>query len=128
MSRYSHFTITERENLLVYVKLGKKNCEIAKLMGRSPSTISRELRRNAESRETYSAIQAEANYRTRRKRCVRKYKLKNKKYAKKVKKLLKLMWSPEQIANTPCELVVPSSKTIYRWIYDKYFVKPPSRL
>ena len=41
---------------------------------------------------------------------------------------LKTTWSPEQIANTPCELVVPSSKTIYRWIYDKYFVKPLSRL
>jgi len=121
MSRYNHFTITERENLLVYVKLGKKNCEIAKLMGRSPSTISRELRRNAESRETYSAIQAEANYRTRRKRCVRKYKLKNTKYAKKVKKLLNLLWSPEQIANRlrrENSKVRISTCTIYRALYN----------
>lgn len=99
MSRYSHFTTKERENLLVYVKSGKKNCEIARLMGRSPSTISRELRRNAESRETYSAIEAEEKYRIRRKRCVRKYKLSATKYAAKVSELLSLYWSPEQISN-----------------------------
>ena len=29
-------------------------------------------------------------------------------------------WSPEQIANTPCELKMPSTRTIYRWIYEKY--------
>lgn len=32
-------------------------------------------------------------------------------------------WSPEQIANTPCDLAMPSFKTIYRWIYQKYLVK-----
>ena len=29
-------------------------------------------------------------------------------------------WSPEQIANTPCEMKMPSFKTIYRWIDEKY--------
>ena len=28
--------------------------------------------------------------------------------------------SPEQIANTPCELKIPSFKTIYRWIDERY--------
>ena len=32
-------------------------------------------------------------------------------------------WSPEQIACTPCELKMPSWRTIYRWIYEKYLVK-----
>ncbi len=32
-------------------------------------------------------------------------------------------WSPEQIAKTPCELKIPSFKTIYRWIYEGYLVK-----
>lgn len=32
---------------------------------------------------------------------------------------LALTWSPEQIANTPCELKIPSFKTIYRWIYER---------
>lgn len=29
-------------------------------------------------------------------------------------------WSPEQIANTPCEFKMPSFKTIYSWIDEKY--------
>ena len=36
---------------------------------------------------------------------------------------LKKTWSPEQIARTPCELKIPSFKTIYRWIYKGYLVK-----
>jgi len=35
---------------------------------------------------------------------------------------LKATWSPEQIACTPCELTLPSWRTIYRWIYEKYLV------
>ena len=37
-----------------------------------------------------------------------------------IKEKLLLTWSPEQIANTPCELDMPSVRTIYRWIYEKY--------
>ena len=37
-----------------------------------------------------------------------------------IKEKLLLTWSPEQIANTPCELDMPSMRTIYRWIYEKY--------
>lgn len=33
---------------------------------------------------------------------------------------LLLTWSPDEIANTPCELKIPTAKTIYRWIYEKY--------
>lgn len=94
MSRYSHFTTKERESLLALVKSGKKNCEIARLLGGSPSTISRELRRNA-----YSAIEAEEKYRTRRRRCVRKQKLASPTCAEKVSELLNCYWSPEQISN-----------------------------
>ena len=35
---------------------------------------------------------------------------------------LKATWSPEQIACTPCGLKMPSWRTIYRWIYEKYLV------
>ena len=41
---------------------------------------------------------------------------------------LLLTWSPEQIANTPCELKLPSFKTIYRWIYEKYLVNGDVRV
>ena len=35
---------------------------------------------------------------------------------------LKATWSPEQIACTPCKMTMPSWRTIYRWIYEKYLV------
>ena len=65
MSCYKHFTTKERESLLVLLKKGQKNTEIAKELGRSPSSISREIRRNAATREEYSAIRAEEQYRER---------------------------------------------------------------
>lgn len=37
---------------------------------------------------------------------------------------LKETWSPEQIANTLCELPMPSFNTIYRRMYDKYLTAP----
>lgn len=98
MSRYNHFTTKERESLLVMLKKGQKNCEIAKELGRSPSSISREIRRNAQTREDYSAIKAEEQYRERRKRCVRQTKLTDPCCAEKVSELLKLYWSPEEIS------------------------------
>ncbi len=117
MSRYKHFTTNERENLLVLIKTGKKNCEIARIMGRSPSTISREIRRNAESRDNYSALKADEQYHQRRKRSVRRTKLSNAVYAAKISELLGLFWSPEQISgrlrfeDNPIRI---STSTIYR--------------
>lgn len=35
---------------------------------------------------------------------------------------LKATWSPEQISCTPCDLKMPSWRTIYLWIYEKYLV------
>ena len=29
-------------------------------------------------------------------------------------------WSPEQISKTPCGIKMPSFKTIYRWIDERY--------
>jgi IS30 family transposase len=39
-----------------------------------------------------------------------------------IEEKLRATWSPEQIANTPCQLKMPSSRTIYRWLYDKYLL------
>lgn len=117
MSHYSHFSTNEREILLVLIKTGKKNCEIARIMGRSPSTISREIRRNTEKRDKYSAITADEQYRLRRKNSVRKEKLADPKYVAKVSELLCLFWSPEQISGrlrleeNPIRI---STSTIYR--------------
>jgi len=37
-----------------------------------------------------------------------------------IKEKLLLTWSPEQISNAPCSLKMPATRTIYRWIYEKY--------
>ena len=34
-------------------------------------------------------------------------------------------WSPEQISDTPCGMKMPSFKTIYRWIDEKYLRSTP---
>src|SRR5699024_1012462 len=39
-----------------------------------------------------------------------------------IEEKLRATWSPEQIACTPCELKMPSGRTIYLWIYEKYLV------
>ena len=48
--------------------------------------------------------------------------LRDKKVIDYINEKLKATWSLEQIACTPCELKMPSWRTIYRWIYEKYLV------
>ncbi len=117
MSCYHHFTTKERECLLVLIKNGKKNCEIAKILGKSESTISREIHRNCEGRDDYSAVTAEGNYASRRHNSVRKQKLALPSVADKVSQLLALTWSPEQISYRLREEnsdIYICPKTIYR--------------
>lgn len=47
MCHYTHLTPFEREKILFFLAGGKSITEIAPLLKRSKSTISRELRRNA---------------------------------------------------------------------------------
>lgn len=41
---------------------------------------------------------------------------------------LRATWSPEEISLTPCEMKMPSFKTIYRWIYHGYLVNGNTKL
>lgn len=118
MSCYTHLTIEKRENILVGRSQGKSIQEIARLTARSPSTISRELRRNAGKREPYSPSKAEHQYHCRRERCHRKYKLEQSELRKIVRWMLVHLWcSPEQVAGRlrleKYPLLV-SASTIYR--------------
>ena len=55
---YKHLSITEREKILIYLTQGLSLCRIAKLLGRSKSTISRELARNPIlTKQSASALQ-----------------------------------------------------------------------
>ena len=119
---YKHLSITERELIAIHQAGGKSLCQIAKLLGRNKSTISRELARNGGD---YLPSKAQARYRRRRKKCRPHKLLENPTLFALVKKLfLGCQWSPEQIANRlklenyPIHI---SYKTIYRAIYAAMF-------
>ena len=44
--KYSHLTLREREEIALGLEIGLKQREIASTLNRSPSTISREIKRN----------------------------------------------------------------------------------
>ena len=97
---YTHFTLSERESLQFFLNQGKSFREIAKIMGRSPSTISREVKRNWSKKATpYHNWHAPTNYKHRRKACHRKNNLQNNKemYQFVFEGLLQY-WSPEIVA------------------------------
>jgi len=125
---YKHLSIQEREWLLIYLVQGLSLCQIAKLLGRNKSTISRELARN---KDEYMPIRAQARYKRRRKKCRPHKLLENLELFALVKKLfLGCQWSPEQIAarlkieNYPIQI---SYKTIYRAIYAAMFDTPEQK-
>ncbi len=55
MGSYRHLSREDREEIAVLRAAGHANAGIAAALGRSPSTISRELRRNALGTGRYSA-------------------------------------------------------------------------
>ena len=131
MSHYHHLSILEREKLLVLRTEGKSIRAIAMEIGRSASTISREVRRNRLSDQGYSAIAAQCEYGKRRKKCRRHKLLSDAALKETVAHLfLKQQWSPEQISN---RLVHENSvfkisySTIYRAIYAGLFDSPEQR-
>ena len=73
---YSHLSAEERAIIMIEYGKDTSVCAIARLLGRSASTISRELKRNCDgAAPSYNATRAAAAYRTRRERCVRRCKL-----------------------------------------------------
>ena len=125
---YKHLSITEREKILIYLTQSLSLCRIAKLLGRSKSTISRELARNPSE---YLPSKAQARYKRRRKKCRPHKLLENPELFALVKTLfLDRHWSPEQIANRlkledyPIQI---SYKTIYRAIYASMFDTPEQK-
>ncbi len=130
MSRYKHLTIEERSCLRIYYHQGKSYREIAKLLGRNVSTISRELNKNCtfqRDKPIYYPHTAQKKRNLRRSFCHRGM-FGNQELLNYIEERLRETWSPEQIANTPCKYKVPSFKTIYRWLYEGYLAKGDVRL
>lgn len=121
---YHHLTIEERSCIRKYYVDGLSYREIARLIGRNVSTVSREIRRNCTHMydiPTYYPHTAQKKYLLRRSYCHRGM-FHSQEVIDYIEEKLRATWSPEQIACTPCEVKMPSWRTIYRWIYEKYLV------
>jgi IS30 family transposase len=117
----SHLTLEERDRIARLRHEGAKQQEIAKALGRSPATISRELRRNGAGGQYYAGQAQRETERRRRERPITR-KMDDPEINAAVRRGLAQDWAPEQIAgrmeravsDDPQRSVSP--QTIYRWI------------
>lgn len=123
MLSYTHFTRIERIKIEELRKKGKGIREIARELGRSPSSVSREIRRNQSKRKPYHNWRATILYITRRQKCHPAYRLaEGTEIRNYVIEKLSVYWSPETIAacwnkEHPNDRI--SHTTIYRWLKKK---------
>ena len=123
---YKHFTISERENLMLWISQGFSISEMAKNLGRNKSSILREINRNSNN-GNYLAYEAQNNYFNNRKKS-KKHKILEDDSLRDfiADKILTQQWSAEQIAQrAKVELGFSSISfmTIYRGIYNGIFDK-----
>jgi DNA-binding CsgD family transcriptional regulator len=115
-------TLAEREEISRAVVAGKSIRCVAASLGRAPSTVSREVRRNG-GLEGYRASQADQRAWDRARRPKPCKLVVNRKLADIVASKLKLQWSPEQIAGWLKQAYASdedyhvSHETIYRSLY-----------
>ena len=118
----SALTLAEREEISRAVVAGESIRSMAARLGRAPSTISREIRRNG-GREDYRASYADAATWDRARRPKHCKLRENRALARIVAAKLRMFWSPEQIAGWlkhtyPCdESLHVSHETIYRSLF-----------
>ena len=119
---YQHLTHHERDLLAVLRSRGQPLRQIARVLGRDPGTLSRELRRNAPPVHTgyYLAHKAHARSEERNRRSRTHPRLKTAVIRRYVADRLRIGWSPELIAGRlPMRRVgsAISHEAIYQWIY-----------
>jgi len=120
MAAYVHLTPDERLQIFAWRREGVSQAEMARRLGRSPATLSRELRRNATGRD-YVPHLAQGRYQARRHRCRRRARFEDRRLRRLVLGLLQRGLSPEQIAGRlraeqGTARVCP--ETIYRFVYE----------
>lgn len=120
--RASHLSFEEREQISRGVARGDSIRSMARMLGRSPSTVSREIQRHG-GVQRYRAVRADKQaYRNacRPKQCLLR---RRKKLCRLVAMLLRKDWSPEQISGWlkeefPSDLTMQvSHETIYRTLF-----------
>lgn len=126
MIKYQHLQLEERVELYSQLKLGSSLREIAQTLGRTHTSLSRELKRHTRYGRSYKPVLA--NRRAARWSARQRYKapLKNPETLNYVLSKLRLGWSPETIAGR-LKLDKPnlevSYESIYRWIYSRLWRK-----
>jgi IS30 family transposase len=119
---YHHLTLEERAAIAPMRMLGWTVRQIARMLGRAPSTISREMRRNTGPCGGYTGYWAHVDAQRRRHQSQRTGRLRHPPLAAYVQTKLQARWSPEQIAHR-LPLDFPddpamriSHQTLYQWI------------
>ena len=121
--KYSHLSLAEREEIAISLEKGLKQCEIAALLNRNRSTISREIKRNnpAIRNVKYRANRAQLKADERKIQSRHRQRIPNKRLRRYICKCLRKGYSPEIIA------VIAAKKnqrwktnyeSIYQWIYN----------
>ncbi len=119
---YKHLNLHERELVSILRGEGKSLRKIAQILQRSPSTLSRELKRNTPriKKGYYLPHRAQERSDLRNQWCRAHARLKNPRVWTQVRKKLRIGWSPEIISGwlkvEHAELFT-SHETIYQWIY-----------
>lgn len=121
--KYTHLTLCERRRLFIWYHYEKRSIrEIGRLLGRSHSTISREVRRNKSYYyvPTYYPNPAHTDYRSRMRKRVQRLKLNNPELLNYVVQKLKRGWTPQIISGRiklTGEVGYICHESIYQYIY-----------
>jgi transposase, IS30 family len=121
--KYKHLASEERDLIAVRRAEGKTLEEIAEEVGRSPATISRELRRNKSSKGIYLATEAGKQAKARKSKAHQRTRIPNEWTRQYIEdKIIQDQWTPEQISGRlkleHLEHYV-SYETIYQYIYNE---------
>ena len=118
---YRHLSLTERDRITELMSDGMSIREISKELGRSPSTLSRELKRNATSAyKLYLSHRAHDRAVKRKQEAGVRPRLKDERIVSYVRTRLAWDWSPELIAGRirqEIRRVAISHEAIYQYIY-----------
>ena len=119
---YSHFSIEERISIKHLLAKGVSIRQIASELNRSPSSVSREIKRNSHkpsriSGATYTVTMAQLYVRRRKSKAhnIVQFPLE---VIQIIEQRIKETWSPEQIAAYYKDDGFPCYKTIYKWINE----------
>lgn len=114
----AHLILEQRYQICALKYSGLTQKEIARTLGCSPSTISRELYRNTVNKQAYDPLKAHNKAVTRVKKRPWRFTAEMKDY---ISSKLKLYWSPEQIHGTAARHGLPmvSIETMYKWVYEQ---------